>query len=608
MTLNIKSLKEINIMGFAPQDWKIMVYLALFFTLGLAITMGTGLAIDCPYAWYHLNETSGTNVYDSSANNRNGITVNNPSWVNGLLNNSLKLDGVDQYVNFTDNSIGDFEKSDQFSMETWFKTNSTSAMIVFNKRTIDEGNGYQILLANGGEVWVVIGNGSSSNSFIIVYSDFINYTDLEWHHFVITYDGSSSASGVYIYLDSVRSQNIVFDGLSANISNIDNLVFGTENGYGYFDGRLDEIVFYAKELNQSEVDARYNNGTGTEYIVGCLSPILSNNTPPFVGINSPLNQTYNTGFVPINFTIYDDNSNFIWIKIFFDDEEVFNDSSWINGSEFYSNEPQWQIGTHNLTLWANDSELTNSTDIIYTIIDNTPPMMYYYSYSAHLCYNQTAFFLTSWYDETGLAGYVFSHDDCFPSGYINDSYVSNSTPYWLNGNTTGIAYVTKLINSSVNCTYKFLFYARDVVGNWNVTNDIGFNVENCSCTCGSWTNGSCFNSTHRLQTRSCVPSLCGIQTQYANDSSCIPIILPLYNGSADVSKYLTGYCLDNNTIKMNGTYQGQLVEITYLCHYGCDMDTNQCFRATSTNWFIAIGMIFGAIILMSVIYALVKML
>ena len=44
-----------------------------------------------PYAWYHLNETSGTAVSDSSGNGRNGTTVNSPSWVAGKLNNSIQL-------------------------------------------------------------------------------------------------------------------------------------------------------------------------------------------------------------------------------------------------------------------------------------------------------------------------------------------------------------------------------------------------------------------------------------------------------------------------------------------------------------------------------------
>lgn len=78
------------------------------------------------------------------------------------------------------------------------------------------------------------------------------------------------------------------------------------------------------------------------------------------------------------------------------------------------------------------------------------------------------------------------------------------------------------------------------------------------------------------------------------------------------------YCEDNTTLikKTEITVDIPQRNITrtfnvtdpILCEFGCDNSTNpdQCFRATSTNWFIAIGLILGAIILISFIYAVAK--
>src|SRR3989304_2730935 len=78
-----------------------------------------------PYAWYHLNETSGTAVSDSSGNGRNGTTVNSPSWVAGKLNNSIQLNGSSQYINL--GTIAPFERTSNFSIEAWIYPNNVSS-------------------------------------------------------------------------------------------------------------------------------------------------------------------------------------------------------------------------------------------------------------------------------------------------------------------------------------------------------------------------------------------------------------------------------------------------------------------------------------------------
>ena len=59
---------------------------------------GTETLFGAAYLNYKLNELSGSVVSDSSGNSRNAITVGNPSWVAGKLNNSLQLNGSSQYI------------------------------------------------------------------------------------------------------------------------------------------------------------------------------------------------------------------------------------------------------------------------------------------------------------------------------------------------------------------------------------------------------------------------------------------------------------------------------------------------------------------------------
>jgi len=60
--------------------------------------VGTETLFGTAYLQYHLNESSGTVVPDSSGNLRHGVTVGSPSWIAGKINNCLQLNGSSQYV------------------------------------------------------------------------------------------------------------------------------------------------------------------------------------------------------------------------------------------------------------------------------------------------------------------------------------------------------------------------------------------------------------------------------------------------------------------------------------------------------------------------------
>jgi hypothetical protein len=219
-----------------------------------------------PYAWYHLNETSGTSVSDSSGNGRNGNTVNSPTWVAGKLNNSLQFNGVNQYVNMGNASTtANFERTQNFSVETWFKTsiNTPASILVSRTQCPTNCRGWQIYM-DSGKIYFDLINTWSSN--VIRVSVPATYANGNWHHLIVTYNGSSKASGVNIYFDgSLLTKTIVYDTLTATIQNIGNFTISSRNGVEYFfNGTEDEVVIYNKTLNSTEISFRYNNSYGTE--------------------------------------------------------------------------------------------------------------------------------------------------------------------------------------------------------------------------------------------------------------------------------------------------------------------------------------------------------
>jgi len=215
------------------------------------------------YAHYHLNEGTGAIVLDSSGNGRNGTPVNNPTSVVGKLNNCLSFNGSNQYVNLGD--IANFERTDAFSIECWFKINSaTNQTIISRIGSTAPYQGWKIDMSPSGIITVYLI--SSSTKSIKVLIPEINYSDNFDHHIIMTYDGSSSATGIHIYIDNVdKVLDIINDTLTTAIQNNSICSIGSMNGGIYhFNGSVDEVVIYNKELTQEEGTERWNSGSGTE--------------------------------------------------------------------------------------------------------------------------------------------------------------------------------------------------------------------------------------------------------------------------------------------------------------------------------------------------------
>lgn len=217
-------------------------------------------------AHYHLNSSSGTVAIDSSPNNNNGTLTNmeDSDWVSGKLNNCLDFDGTYDYVNLS--QIANFERDEDFSVECWVNTTTSLGYLLTKNSETGMKSGWNLYI-DGGFPRFYLGHSVSANNYIKVRStETVN--DGNFHHIVATYDGSSDATGVSIYVDGVdRTGSISQNSLTDSILTIANCQISGRDGYNCcYGGLMDEVVIYNKELNQSEVDYRYNDGNGTENI------------------------------------------------------------------------------------------------------------------------------------------------------------------------------------------------------------------------------------------------------------------------------------------------------------------------------------------------------
>lgn len=174
---------------------------------------------------------------------------------------SLNFNGVDEYLNFGD--ILNFERIDTFTICMLFKTSANTGTIISRLGGSPTYRGW-ILEVSNGRIELNLSNDISMPNIITVRTVKDTFNDNIWHRGFITYDGSSLANGVNIYVDNIDEPlSIVYDTLTADIANNTNMNIGAINdGVGnLWSGNLDQIAIYLGVLPIEDIQ-RIDNTNG----------------------------------------------------------------------------------------------------------------------------------------------------------------------------------------------------------------------------------------------------------------------------------------------------------------------------------------------------------
>ena len=175
---------------------------------------------------------------------------------------SILLDGANERVQMGD--VHNFERTDPFSLSIWFKTTDTgSAMrIMGNRKFSGTRRGYSIRIRpNQTKFLCFLTSTDNTNEAQVSFAwGATTFNDGNWHHAVMTYDGSSTAAGIKCYGDNVSlTPTVDSDNLSATIVDTEDFTIGNENSR-FLDGNVDEGTVWKRELSVSEVNKVYNGG------------------------------------------------------------------------------------------------------------------------------------------------------------------------------------------------------------------------------------------------------------------------------------------------------------------------------------------------------------
>lgn len=176
---------------------------------------------------------------------------------------SVDFDGANDYIDCggaSDFSFNNGSGTDSaFSISAWVKFDGINRARAVSK---DNGTGsreYLFGTNNSNKVNMILGDGS--NNLDIQNNATINTSD--WFHIVATYDGSKSISGLKVYVNADAS-NVTdvsvgtYSGMPQSTGNLNIGRFGKT--HSVFDGLVDEVAVFSKELTALDVTNIYNTG------------------------------------------------------------------------------------------------------------------------------------------------------------------------------------------------------------------------------------------------------------------------------------------------------------------------------------------------------------
>ena len=196
--------------------------------------------------------TFDNNVNDSFGTN-NGLVTGTTLYTGGVYGPAFNFNGATSIS--TADAPFDFDRTNPFTLSFLTKYSGNAITLIADKGP-NTGPGYTIRTLTDGNLRFIL-RSTIGNEIRVDTSSPTN--DNNWHNIVMSYDGSSTAAGLSIYVDGNLVPKVVgSDTLTASILNNDPLIIGSlATGTNYFTGSIDEVQIWNVELSSNDVTNLY---------------------------------------------------------------------------------------------------------------------------------------------------------------------------------------------------------------------------------------------------------------------------------------------------------------------------------------------------------------
>ena len=231
-------------------------------------------------ASWRFDESSG-NALDASGN---GHTATNSSvtYATGKINNGASFNGS---AKFTVTDDATLRPSPAFSISFWVKkTGTTATEILDSYAQVSTVAGFRCVMEAGAKVslWVGKNTGLGGSDWARVIAN-TSVNDGNWHHCVVTYDGTT----ICAYTDGSADGTTSFSATIAYDTPNNAVTIGDYvTGGAAMNGMIDELNFWSRALSLSEVTSLYNSGAGLQ-LTFSTNVTVSQGTPPSIVASIP---------------------------------------------------------------------------------------------------------------------------------------------------------------------------------------------------------------------------------------------------------------------------------------------------------------------------------
>ncbi len=213
----------------------------------------TGVAVNGLVGYYTMDAAGPGPMPNLAGTNGAAKLIDGPRVVPGVNSNALAFTGENSV---TIDKVADFHRMDPFSIGLWLKIpEELDEIVVLHHQQAgsDAGyQGYQLILEHGRADFGLVHFWPGNALQVRTRSKLpLN----EWVHVGVTYDGSSRAAGLRLYVNGQPAETeVVKDHLYKDIANGAPLTLGARfRGRGFKDGQIDDLRIFRRDLTAMEM-------------------------------------------------------------------------------------------------------------------------------------------------------------------------------------------------------------------------------------------------------------------------------------------------------------------------------------------------------------------
>jgi uncharacterized protein (TIGR02145 family) len=209
------------------------------------------------------------NARDESGNKHHGIVHGVRLTADRLGNprSAYNFNGMNNYIEVTDNNDINFDKTTSFSISLWF---AAATDLAAGKELIDKGTDtsivYEVAMSAGKKKSVSLMVHDLNGEESLIAESSVSLSWHPWNHLVAIVDRENDT--LQLYFNDVKvaeSQYYECDNYNCDISSGSSLKIGMDRLHkNFFDGDIDDIRIYNRVLNQEEIHELNSEGGYSE--------------------------------------------------------------------------------------------------------------------------------------------------------------------------------------------------------------------------------------------------------------------------------------------------------------------------------------------------------